>query len=283
MGSPCEVLTEAASAGLAEDLTRRVAAEAWRIEDKFSRYIRGNIIDRINTAQGRPVTVDEETAQLLDFSVTLYELSDGAFDITSGVLRRAWTFDGSDQVPSADEVRELQTSVGWGKCEWRSPVLRLPANMEIDLGGLGKEYAVDRAVLELRATGDTPCLVNFGGDLAVTGPPIKRRAWAIGIEGTDNASASRLIELRRGGIATSGDARRYLLRDGIRYGHVLDPRTGWPVSDAPSSVTVAADTCTQAGMLATLAMLRGRSAEDFLDDQAEQYWCRRQNGTWKKN
>ncbi len=282
MGSPCEVLTEAESAEQAQVLATCAAVEAWRVEDKYSRYIKGNIIDRINTAQGRAVDVDGETAQLLDFSVELNQLSDGAFDITSGVLRRAWRFDGSDNVPAAGEVETLLALVGWNKCHWRSPALKLPAGMEIDLGGLGKEYAVDRAVLELRAIGDIPCLVNFGGDLAVTGPPTRRRAWGIGIEDVDQARTSKLIELRQGAIATSGDARRYLLRDGVRYGHVLDPRTGWPVVDAPRSITVAADTCTQAGMLATLAMLRGPTAEEFLDGQAEQFWCRRHGSDPKK-
>lgn len=278
LGSPCEVLSEAVSAALAKALTLQAATEAWRIEDKFSRYIAGNIIDRVNSAKGQPVEVDKETAQLLDFSVTLHELSDGAFDITSGVLRRVWKFDGSDKVPPAEKVSELLGSVGWSKCEWRSPVLRLPANMEIDFGGIGKEYAVDRAILKLREISDTPCLVNFGGDLAVTGPPVTRRAWGIGIEGAERPGTEQLIELRQGAIATSGDARRYLLRDGIRYGHVLDPRSGWPVRDAPTSITVAADTCTQAGMLATLAMLKGPNAEEFLSGQAEQHWCRRTHG-----
>lgn len=275
MGSPCELLTEAASAKDAEELTALVATEAWRIEDKFSRYLGGNIIAEINSANGRPIEVDEETAQLLDFAATLHQLSDGAFDITSGVLRRAWTFDGGDRIPADETVTELLHLVGWKRCEWHAPVLQLPQNMEIDLGGIGKEYAVDRAVLELRASAAVPCLVNFGGDLAITGPPQLRNAWSIGIEGIELDAADKLIELRQGAIATSGDARRFLRRNGIRYGHVIDPRTGWPVSDAASSITVAADTCTQAGTLATLAMLRGRDAERFLDRQAEQYWCRR--------
>jgi thiamine biosynthesis lipoprotein len=148
--------------------------------------------------------------------------------------------------------------------------------MEIDLGGIGKEYAVDKAILELGAK-DTPCLVNFGGDLAVTGPPGRRKAWTVGIEGVDQGDAAKLIELRHGALSTSGDARRFLEKDGIRYGHVLDTRTGWPVKDAASSITVAADTCTQAGMLATLALLTGSAAEQFLEGQAEQYWCRREH------
>jgi thiamine biosynthesis lipoprotein len=275
MGSPCELLSEATSAKEAEELTALVAAEAWRVEDKFSRYLDGNIIDQINTAEGRPIEVDAETSDLLEFSEMLFALSDGAFDITSGTLRRAWTFDGSDNLPSRDEVAELLRRVGWGKAKWKTPVLTLPAGMEIDLGGIGKEFAVDKAVLELQATSDTPCLVNFGGDLAVTAPPDRRQAWTVGIETVVPGGAEKLIELRHGALATSGDARRFLMKDGIRYSHVLDPRTGWPVTGAASSITVAADRCTQAGMLATLAMLKGTSAEKFLDDQTEQYWCRR--------
>lgn len=275
MGSPCELLSEAGTMQEAERLVGIAASEAWRIEDKFSRYLDGNIVDRINTASGQPIAVDAETAQLLDFADTLNDLSDGAFDITSGTLRRAWTFDGSDNLPVQEDILELLKSVGWGKVDWNAPNVTLLPGMEIDLGGIGKEYAVDRAVLELRKQGDTPCLVNFGGDLAVTSPPGRRRAWTVGIESEVFGGAEKLIELRQGALATSGDARRYLQKDGIRYSHVLDPRTGWPVADAASSITVAADSCTQAGMLATLAMLKGPSAEQFLDDQAEQYWCRR--------
>ena len=275
MGSPCELLCEAATAGDAESLASVVASEAWRVEDKLSRYLSGNIIDRINSADGKPVRVDDETAQLLDFAATLHVLSEGAFDITSGVLRRAWTFDGSDKVPAADAVTALLDLVGWGRAVWQSPRLTLPAGMEIDLGGLGKEYAVDRAVLELQSASEVPCLVNFGGDLAVTGAPQQRAAWTVGIESPDGGAGPNLLELRQGALATSGDARRYLQKDGKRYSHVLDPRTGWPIEDAPSSITVAADTCTQAGMLSTLAMLKGSGAEGFLAGQSENFWCRR--------
>jgi thiamine biosynthesis lipoprotein len=250
-----------------------VSGEAWRIEDKLSRYIRGNIIDLINTDNGKSLDVDEETAHLLNFADKLYGLSDGAFDITSGVLRRVWQFDGSSNIPSQEQVTELLSLVGWSKVDWRPPALRLPAGMEIDLGGIGKEYAVDKAVQILRSQTDTPCLINFGGDLAVTALPLRQQGWSVGVESVHRSGANKLIHLRQGALATSGDARRYLLKDGQRYGHVIDPRSGWPVAGAVASVTVAADTCTQAGMLATLAMLKGSGAEEFLESQAEQFWC----------
>jgi len=91
----------------------------------------------------------------------------------------------------------------------------------------------------------------------------------------ENGRAQKLIRLKTGALATSGDSRRYLLKNGKRYGHILNPLTGWPIEDAPRSITVAADTCTQAGMLATLAMLCGAEAEVFLERQDTQYWCLR--------
>ena len=277
MASPCEVLCETGDAGVAKRLTTLAATEAWRIEDKFSRYLPGNIVDRINNAGGQPVDLDPETAHLIDFSTTLTQLSEGRFDITSGVLRRVWRFDGSDRIPSPAAIADLLENIGWHRVDWVSPTLQMPDGMQIDLGGVGKEYAVDRAAELLRKATSASCLVNFGGDLAITHRSRQREAWKVGIEALDTARplAERLLSLQVGALATSGDARRFLLKDGIRYGHILDPKTGWPVPDAPRSVTVAADTCIQAGMLSTFAMLEGAGAETFLNTQGVRYWCNR--------
>jgi thiamine biosynthesis lipoprotein len=280
MASPCEVLVETDDQDAVRRLTECIAAEAWRIEDKFSRYLEGNVIHRINHASGRITEVDEETGQLIDFAETLFDLSDGRFDITSGVLRRVWHFDGSDRLPSGNAVKEIMKRVGWGRATWQSPRLRLQPEMEIDLGGIGKEYAVDRCASIARDISNAPCLINFGGDLVATSPPRERDSWKVGIESvvSDKTPGERLLHLKVGALATSGDARRYLLSNGIRYSHIIDPKTGWPVPNAPRSVTVAADTCTQAGMLSTLAMLKGAQAEEFLGSQTVKFWCDRGAG-----
>lgn len=277
MASPCEILVETANADEARHLSELAAAEAWRVEDKFSRYSKDNIVARINSAAGQAIDVDSETASLLDFGNTLYELSDGRFDITSGVLREVWTFDGSDRLPARAAVEHVLRRVGWHRVDWQSPTLRMESGMEIDFGGIGKEYVVDRIAQVLRDASSSSALVNFGGDLAVTRPPTERHGWQVGIESVSaqGPPAEKVIELRAGALATSGDARRFLLRDGIRYSHILDPRSGWPVKRAPRSITVAADTCTQAGMLSTLAMLEGANAELFLRAEGVRHWCRR--------
>ena len=146
--------------------------------------------------------------------------------------------------------------------------------MEIDFGGIGKEYAVDAAVeLATLIAPELSCLVNFGGDVAVNRQRQDGEPWRVGVEAVRRAgSAAGLIELRRGGLATSGDTRRFVLRGGDRYSHILDARTGWPVRDAPHSITVAANTCTQAGTLTTLAMLQGARARSYLERSGVRHW-----------
>jgi thiamine biosynthesis lipoprotein len=275
MGSPCELLIETNDDSVAKEATDIVAHEAWRIEDKFSRYLPHNIVDEINNSDGGTVRVDSETADLIDFAASLFELSDCRFDITSGVLRKVWNFDGGEQLPDEADVRSALEQVGWNKVKWQRPELTLCRDMQIDFGGVGKEYAVDKAAGLLGEFFVGACLLNFGGDLVATAPPHESDGWQVGIEAfdADTGRAKRLIYLKNGALATSGDARRFIQRDDVRYGHILDPTTGWPVVSAPRSITIAADTCTQAGMLATLAMLNGAQAEEFLQQQECQYWC----------
>jgi len=275
MASPCEVLVDSADRRLARELAQIGAREAWRIENTFSRYRDDNIVHRINNAAGASVEVDEETARLLDFADQCYTLSEGLFDITSGVLRRAWRFDGGRAVPDAEVIERLLPRVGWQKASWEKPTLTLPAGMEIDFGGIGKEYAVDSANRLLAAHSDAPALVNLGGDLAVTANRRTAPAWRAGVEDPAGGGARGAIQIQQGALATSGDTYRYVLKDGVRYGHILDPRSGWPVAGAPRSVTVAAPNCTQAGMLATFSMLQGSAAESYLQAQDVPHWCQR--------
>lgn len=270
MASPCQILIETKSHTEAKHVSQLCANEAWRIEKKFSRYIKGNIIDRINRSAEQAVEVDAETAGLIEFASNLYRLSDGLFDITSGVLRQAWNFNGTDQIPEAEQVNDLLNAIGFEKITWEPPSIQLPPLMQFDFGGIGKEYAVDRAVQLAVAATDASCLINFGGDLAIGHARRSKRSWKVGVEGT-----GLNIDLWSGALATSGDANRYLLKDGVRYSHILNPKTGWPIEHAPHAITVLADTCTQAGMLATLASLQGRNAEQFLEEQKVKFWAAR--------
>ncbi len=273
MASPCEVLIDTSDPTAAARAAQAVADEAWRIEQKFSRYRDDNIVHAINHAEGAAVELDEETARLLETSARYHALSGGLFDITSGVLRRVWKFDRSDRLPNPAAVDDVLRLVGWHKAEWKSPQLRLKPGMEIDFGGIGKEYAVDRAAeLGAAACGGAPLLVNFGGDIYANRPRRDGQPWRVGVQSLAPDARAPHVGLNQGGITTSGDAHRFLLKDGVRYGHILDPRTGWPVKDAPRSVTVLQASCTQAGLLSTLAILNGKDAEQFLKDKGVEHW-----------
>lgn len=276
MASPCEVHIEVRSRKRARHLVQLAKGEALRIEKLFSRYRTDNVVHRINNSQGRAITVDVETARMLDFADQCFELSDGLFDVTSGVLRKEWQFDGSAKLPAQNDVQQLLEKVGWEKVSWQSPHFTLPPGMQIDFGGIGKEYAVDRAVALLTEASSFPFLVNFGGDLHAAAAPVSSGAWTVGIEAIKlTQSVVKTVQLQRGALTTSGDAQRFVLSDGIRYGHVLNPKTGWPTPGAPSSVTVAGNTCLEAGILSTLAILKGEGAEHFLNEQGVTYWCQR--------
>ncbi|KPJ92974.1 MAG: hypothetical protein AMJ55_08915, partial [Gammaproteobacteria bacterium SG8_15] len=251
MASPCQILMDVEDRAIASKLAYLAQQESFRIQNKFSRYSDNNIIYQINHSDGKAIEVDEETAALLDYAQQCFEISDGRFDITSGILRQAWTFDGSDHIPDKAQVAKYLDKIGWQKVSWQNPCIMLPKGMEIDLGGIGKEYAVDRSAMLLAQQCGESILVNYGGDLCATGERRNGQGWIVGVEDTANieqasATDKRLhskeeFELIRGGIATSGDTRRYLLKDGVRYSHILDPRTGWPVMDAPHSITVVAN------------------------------------------
>jgi thiamine biosynthesis lipoprotein len=275
MASPCELLLATADEALARQLGETVAAEAWRIERKYSRYRADSFVSQLNKGGGRPVDLDPETLLLMQFAARCHELSGGAFDITSGVLRRAWKFDGTSPFPAPDEVAALRERIGFGRLQLQGSRLKVPTGMELDFGGIGKEYAVDRALALVVQNFDGAALVNFGGDMAASRAPATG-PWRVGVERPGQLGEARLLlDFERGGLATSGDTHRFIEHEGRRYSHILDVRTGYPVENPPRSVTVAASCCLEAGMITTLSMLKGAGAEEFLARQGVTHWILR--------
>ncbi|MCH8498536.1 MAG: FAD:protein FMN transferase [Marinobacter sp.] len=281
MGSPMEILLDQPRPLKQEHLAyllQDAVDEIERIEAKYSRYRPDSLLSQLNQGAGTPCQLDQETARLMDFADLCFQLSDGLFDITSGVLRAYWRFgsDGHSIIPAADDLNALRSKIGWQKVSWQAPWLTLQTGMELDLGGICKEYAADRLHDMLATRLDTPFLINLGGDIRCNQPRQGQQPWVLGIEHPVNLKqAIQVLSLDYGGLATSGDTRRYYEHQGKRYGHILDPRSGYPVEGAPRSITVAAGTCTEAGILSTLAMLQGPDAEAFLQAQGVTFWVYR--------
>lgn len=258
MGSPCELQLAGGSREALEKVARRATREIARLEVKYSRYREDSLACAIARSAGDPrgLEVDEETASLLDFAATAHRESGGRFDPTSGVLRRIWDFR-SNALPEPRALEATLALVGWSKLRWERPRLVLPlAGMQLDFGGFVKEYAADRVAALCREAGIGSGLVDLGGDLAVIGPRPDGSPWQIGIRNPRRPSeAVARIALFSGGIATSGDYERCMVVDGVRYSHLLDPRTGESFRGGPASVSVAAPLCLLAGAATTIAML----------------------------
>jgi thiamine biosynthesis lipoprotein len=263
MGSECVLHLSAADIAIAE----AAEAEIVRIEHHYSRYRADSLLAEINrvAAGGGSIAVDDETAALLDYAFACHRKSGGLFDITTGILRQAWNFS-SGRVPAAAKINRCLPSVGLEKVSWQRPVLAFPtAGIELDFGGIGKEYAADRAAAVCTEAGVAHGLIDLGGDIRVIGPRPDGSPWPIHIR-NPRAFGNSLacIELEAGGLATSGDYERCIAIGGRRYSHILNPRTGWPVNGL-ASVSVIADSCLVAGSVATIAMLKGPQGGPWLD------------------
>ncbi len=274
MAGEHEITLAAADADVAERAAEASVADVLRIEAKFSRYRDDSVTSRINRAAGgAPVPIDAETAALLQYADHCHALSNGLFDITSGVLRRAWNYRRDPPaLPSDDDIAAAVSLIDWRGVEWSASHVRLPrAGMEIDFGGIGKEYAADRVATILAEHGLRHGFVNLGGDLRAVGPQADGTPWRVGVRHPRvRGAAIAGFDLASGALATSGDYERYIEVDGVRYCHILNPMTGRPASHW-QSISVASPLCVAAGSCATIAMLLEAAAPAFLDAQGVQW------------
>jgi thiamine biosynthesis lipoprotein len=241
----------------------RRAAVQWiaRFESRYSRFIPESIVGQINSGAGGDwMEVDHETDQLLELCDEMYKVTGGVFDAASLPLLRLWDWKADPpRVPDAQAIADARKLAGWDKISRRPRAIRLDSpGMGIDLGGIGKEFAVDQIMNLARERGMTDVLVDIGQDLRVSGRGPQKDAWYIGLEEPDKAGQCwTCLRLTDHAVATSGDYFRSFTRDGRRYGHILDPRTGEPVRNGCQAVTVVAPTCTLAGILSTAAFILG--------------------------
>ena len=238
------------------------------LESRFSRYRPESLISQRNqrAGSGEYTELDTEAHGLFELAGQLWTESGGLFDITSGPLRHAWDFRAGGKA-AVENIRQALELVGFGRIEWRGTTCHLPqAGMEVDLGGIAKEYAVDRTAALLRGAGVTSGLVELAGDVAVIGAQGDETPWSIGIQDPHGPNSLCSVSLVDAALATSGNYARTLAYNGKKYGHLLDPRSGWPVS-GPDSVSVIDAHCLTAGAVATVACLKHQDqAVDWLRD-----------------
>jgi len=274
MGSPCEVQLYACDAEEARRFADVAVADVTRLEQRYSRFRDDSLLSTINrvAAAGGTIALDAETASLIDYADTCYRQSDGLFDITSGILRRAWRFR-EKVLPTSDEIAALLDHIGWDKVRWEPPTLAFQPGMELDLGGVVKEYAADRVAASCFNAGARHGIVNLGGDVRIIGARPDGAPWRIGIQHPrERDAAIATLTLHSGAVASSGDYERCVVVEGVRYGHVLNPKSGWPVKHL-ASVTVVGELCVVAGSASTIAMLKEEAGPAWLESMGLPcYW-----------
>jgi len=264
MATKCSVQFHGVPAALTREFQREVVRWVAAFEARYSRFIPDSLIGRINAAAGRDwVQTDPETDRLFGLCQDLFFFTRGAFDPTALPLIKLWNWKAQPPVvPEEAAVRATRELVGWNKVQRRPGGVFLPrAGMCLDLGGVGKEYAVDCVMNLAQARGIGNVLVDFGQDVRVRGTAPDKKFWWIGLEDANQpGSCWTGVAVTDHAVATSGDYFRCFQLNGRRYGHILDPRTGYPVDNGCRAVSVIAPSCTIAGLLTTTALILGPKA-----------------------
>jgi len=263
MGTMAEIYLQAENGQRATELFDAAFAEIARVEAALSAYRSTSEVSRINREAGDgPVTTDPEVFDLIRRALDLSETTHGAFDITVGPLVKAWGFfREAGRYPSPDELSEARALTGWEKVSLDADartVRFLTAGLQLDLGGIGKGWALDCAAGTLRRLGVDSALLGLGqSSYFAIGAPPGTRGWAITIPNPQGpAQPLSAITLRDGSLSTSGNTEKYFVLNGERYSHIIDPRTGRPAG-AVTQVTVTARSATDSDALSTAMFVLG--------------------------
>ena len=266
----CEITVYGLEDGIASDTSEEAFSEASNIiitdafklmseyENTLSRTVEGSDIDRINSAEGSAVKVSPETIEVIEKGIEFGEVSGGVFDITVGKASELWDFhedleEGGAEVPSEDALKEAAEHIDFTKVivdEAAGTVRLEDPEMMLDLGGIAKGYIADRVAEYLRSRGVTSAIVNLGGNIEVirgkstSSDPGEEEQFDfnLGIRDPLNKSGG-LLGIFPGKdmtIVTSGTYERFIEVDGVKYHHILDPKTGWPVDTDVLQVSIIA-------------------------------------------
>jgi len=272
LGTQCEIQYATDDRAAGQTFVREAVAWVHAFEAKYSRFRPDSLIGRINAAAGRDwVVVDSDAERIFAQADQIHVLTRGIIDPTMLPLLRLWNYRAAaPRVPAVEEITAAVAKTGWARVRREPGRIYLPeAGMGLDLGGFGKEYAVDRVLDFARVHSVANVLVDFGHDVRVLGAPPGAPCWAVGVEDSRMPGTVRSrLAVSDAGIATSGDYVRFFEAGGRRFGHIIDPRSGYPVSNECRAVTVVANTCLEAGLLSTTAFVLGptdglRLIEDY--------------------
>ncbi len=234
--------------------------ECGRYEQLLSRTVEGSDVWRINHAGGQPVEVSDATTEVISIALEVSRLSEGAFDITVAPASVLWDFtSGAAVLPDAAELADAAARTDYRQLVLEGNTVTLPEGMMVDLGAIAKGYIADQVKQYLVDRGITQAILSFGGNIVTIGEKPDGSAWKVGIQDIDAPTGTSMLVLenRDGSVVTSGIYERGFDLDGVRYHHILDPKTGWPVQNELASVTIVSVPSVWGDALATAAFILG--------------------------
>lgn len=246
-----------------ESLLKEALERCEYYENTLSKTIEGSDVWNINHAEGQPVTVSDDTIKLLEMALRVSELSDGAFDVTIAPVTALWDFTGGTTVlPDADAIAEAIELVDYTKVQIDGNQVTIPAGHMIDLGGIAKGYIADELSAFLREKGVQSAMLNLGGNVITIGTKPDGTAWRIGIQNPQGSRDDSILAISvvDSTVVTSGNYERYFELDGVRYHHLLDPKTGYPANNGLASVTILTESSMYADALSTASFVLGLDA-----------------------
>lgn len=246
------------------DETLKICAD---YEALFSKTVAGSDVWNLNHANGDPVEVNPETADLLRLAIEIGEGSGGAFDVTIAPLSAMWDFSANDPViPDPAALNEAAKRVDYRSIIIDGNTVTLENGAEIDLGGIAKGYIADRVADYLREQDVTSACINMGGNVVTIGKKPDGSPWLIGVRdpnGTPEQS-EEVLKLGDAAVVTSGTYERFFEIGGVRYHHILDPKTGMPVSNGLASVTIVGTSSVLCDALSTACFVLGEEGSRSL-------------------
>lgn len=279
MGNRFEITVVGEDQAWADEHIDAAVEEIRRIERLLTTYDENSETSQINRYAGlTPITISAETQGLIERSVRISRLTQGAFDITYGsVDKRLWNFDTAmTSLPDAETAKKMVRLIDYRNIlldREQGTVFLKHTGMRIGFGGIGKGYAADRARQLLKGKGVTSGIINASGDLSVWGSQPDGRPWTIGVVHPDASDQPfSYMQLSNMAVATSGNYEKYAIIDGKKYSHTIDPRTGLPVSGI-KSVTIIAPYAEIADAMATPVMVMGIEAGLDMINQMKNIEC----------
>ena len=243
-----------------EEVLNDALRECGRYDRLLSRTQEDSDVWRINHAEGKPVTVSDDTITILETAQKISELTDGAFDVTIAPCSTLWDFtSGKAVLPDADELKAAAEKVDYTKIRIEGNTVTLPKDMMIDLGGIAKGYAADQVKEYLAGRGVESAILSFGGNIVALGLKPGGKPWNVAIRDIDGGPADYMLISRNygGSTVTSGIYERGFELDGVLYHHLLDSKTGWPMQNELASVTIFSDSSMMGDALSTAAFVLG--------------------------